>query len=172
MFKAKNKTKEPENADKAYEYAVFLLSLRLRTEGEIREKMSGRGYVEDVIESTIKKLLEQKYLDDKRFAEVFLENLKLYKNFGFYGIQKKFMEKKLPKEIISSALAEGLTVEDEIKIAKRILKKEGFEVKTRSDDGENSYRTFDEESGKEKQKLAQKLRARGFRSEVISKLVF
>jgi len=171
-MKPQQKTKEPQNLEKAYEYAVFLLSLKLRTVGEIREKMTGRGYVADVTEKVIRQLCDQKYLDDKRYAEVFLENLKTYKLFGFYGIKKKFAEKKLPKEIIEEALQEGLSLLEEIKIAQKLLKKEGFTNSAKAQTEENQYRTFDEDANKEKQKIAQKLRARGFRSEVVSRLLF
>jgi regulatory protein len=172
MFKAQQKTKEPENFDKAYDYAVFLLSLQLRTTGEVEKKMEGRGYGHEIIADVVRQLKGQKYLDDQSYAEVYLENLKKYKNFGYYGIKKKFMEKRLPTEIIEKILANRLPVEEEIKIAKRLLKKEGFAVKTKSANEETQYRTFDEESAKQKQKLAQKLKARGFRGEVIAKLVF
>ena len=156
MFKAKKPTTEPDSMEKAYEYAVFLLSLRLRTEGEVKEKMKGRGYNQNVIDNIVGQLKEQKYLDDQRYAEVFLDNLKKYKNFGFYGIKKKFMEKKLPSSIIESVLALGLTVEDEIKIAERFLKKNELKIENKED----------------KQKAAQRLRSRGFRGEVIAQLLF
>lgn len=172
MFKAKNKTKEPENAEKAYEYAVFLLSLQLRTAGEVREKMLGRGYSQKAVEETVARLLGQKYLDDQSYAEVFLENLKSYKSFGFYGIKRKFLEKKLPPEIIEAVLSQGLPLAEEIKIAERFLKKEGFAAKAKLSDDELQYRSFDQDASKQKQKIAQRLRARGFRSEVIAKLVF
>lgn len=123
MFKKFSKTREPENLEKAYEYAVFLLSLQLRTAGEIREKMQRRGYSSAVIEKTIDQLHDQKYLDDERYAVVFLDNLKQYKNLGYYGIKKKFMLKKLPMSLIEKVLDEGLSKEEELKIAKRFLKK-------------------------------------------------
>ena len=172
MWKKSVKTKEPKNLERAYEYAVFLLSLKLRTIGEVLKKMQGRGYAPLVIEEVISRLKSQKYLDDQRYAEVYLDNLKKYKNFGFYGIKKKLMDVKLPMNIIETILQSGLSLAEEEKIARRFLKKEGFAAKIKSADEEIQYRTFDEESGRAKQKLAAKLKARGFRIEVISKLLF
>ena len=149
MFKPKSKTKEPQNETKAYEYAVFLLSLQLRTEGEIREKN----------------------LDDERYAVVFLENLKQYKNLGYYGIKKKFMMKKLSNELIDRVLEEGFTIEEEIKVAKRLLAKEGI-IAQPKDEEESRYQTYNAEASKAKQKTSQRLKSRGFRGEVIGKLVF
>lgn len=168
------KTKEPENAEKAYDYAVFLLSLKLRTVGEVLKKMQGRGYTEAIIENTLLKLKEQKYLNDDRYAEIYLENLKMYKNFGFYGIKKKFMERSLPLTLIEKVLEEGLPVSEEIKIAQRLLKKEGFAVKAVELDDEVTYTTYtdrDSEENKEKAKLRNRLKSRGFRGEVISKVL-
>jgi regulatory protein len=158
LFGKKTKAKNPADHEHAYSYAIFLLSLRLRTEGEIREKMLGRGYLSTVIDQVIAMLIDQKYIDDQRYAEVFLDNLKRYKNFGYYGIKKKLLEKKLSNYLIESVLEEHLTLEDEIDIAKRFLKKEHAAI------GALNF--------VEKQKLTQRLRARGFRNEVVSKLLF
>lgn len=173
-WKPAQKTKEPDNKEKAYEYAVFLLSLKLRTMGEMLEKMRKRGYSEVVVEKVVEQLRAQRYVDDARYAEVFLENLKTYRTLGYYGIKKKFMEKKLPPPLIEKVLEEGLSLEQEISIAQRYLKKEGFATQAKKiEPGEVEYSTYgDNEEQKEKQKIVNKLKSRGFRTEVISRLVF
>ena len=92
----------------------------------------------------------------ERFAEVFLDNLKKYKSWGFYGIKKKFMEKKLPADVIEHVLSEGLTEEEELETAKKFFRKEKIVIKNQQD----------------KQKAARKLAAKGFRSSIVSKIVF
>lgn len=159
MFNKIKQTKEPKSQQAAYDYAIFLLSDRLRTSGELSEKLKLKGFETEVINKLIQDLTKSKYLDDNRFAEIFLDNLKKYKNFGFYGIKKKLLEKRLPNSIIESILSAGLSLEDEIKIAKRFLNSQKISIANKS-------------STLEKQKLAQKLKGRGFRGEVISKLVF
>ncbi len=137
--------------EKAYSYAIYLLSLKLRTEGELREKLRIKNYEFGITDKVIAQLKENRYLDDHRYAEVYLDNLKKYKTFGYYGIKKKLMEKRLPSEIIESVLSEGLGEQEELKIAKRFVKK--FEL------GSMEY--------KEKQKIAQKMKGKGFRMGVI-----
>lgn len=139
-----------KNFEKAYGYAVYLLGLKLRTEGELREKMRLKKHSPHVADLVIQELLSNRYIDDQRYAEVYLENLKKYKHFGFFGIKKKLLEKRLPADIIESVLIAGLSEEDELKIAQRYIK--NYEI------GSMKY--------EEKQKLAQKLRARGFRTSV------
>ena len=172
MFCKSNKTQESENIDKAYEYAIFLLSLNLRTVGEIIGKMKVRGYAEPVIGKIIQQLKALKYLNDRQYAEVFLENLKTYRTLGYYGIKKKFMEKKFPQTLLQSILDEHYTLEEEEIVARRLLKKEGYEPKKKSDN-EVRYTTYGEGGeDKQKQKLVNRLKSRGFRGEVISKLLF
>lgn len=155
--KRSGKTQEPESVEHGYNYAVFLLGLKLRTEGEIREKMQGRGYSLVVIDSVVERLLGQKYINDKQYAEVLLENLKTYKLLGFFGIKKKMMEKRLSEAIISQTMEENLPIVDELAIAKKYMGKEHLKL----DDG-LEY--------EERQKIAARLHRRGFRSEVITKI--
>lgn len=169
MFKRKIITKEPASKEKAYEYAVYLLSLSLRTSGEMENKLKEKGYAQETIHKVIEELKTARYVDDRRYAEVYLENLKKYKTFGYYGIKKKLMEKRLPQNIIERVLNEGLGEEEELKIAKRFLKKHeaGSVYKTKK-----TLPGFEEDAKQEaKQKLAQKFRARGFRNSIIVKLL-
>lgn len=148
-------TGKPEK-EKAYDYALFLLGIKLRTEGEIREKLRIKKFEAGIADGVIGQLKENRYINDQNYAEVYLENLKKYKTFGYYGIKKKLMEKRLPANIIDQVLNEGLSEEEETKIAKRFVKNR--------ESGKVSY--------EEKQKLAQKLKSRGFRGSIIGKLMF
>ena len=145
-----------EENNKAYNYAMFLLNIRLRTEGELRERLNAKRYSLNAIIDVIQQLKDQHYIDDQRFAEVFLENLKKYKYWGYYGIKKKMMEKKLPMSVIEDVLSAGLSEEEELGIAKKYFSKEKMVIRNQE----------------EKAKVARKLAAKGFRGSVISKLVF
>ncbi|MBI5530300.1 MAG: RecX family transcriptional regulator [Candidatus Doudnabacteria bacterium] len=164
MFKPKIKARQPESFEKAYDYAMYLLNLQLRTSGELESKMKDKGYQQETIHKVLVELAANKYIDDQRYAEVYLENLKKYKTFGFYGIKKKLMEKRLSNSLIEKVLGGGLGVEEEMKIAKKFALKQKSRIKS-----QEAGRTH-QEINIEKQKLAQKLRARGFRSEIIMKV--
>ncbi len=159
-FNKSSKTKQPDSLEHAYNYAIFLLGLSMRTENEMRRKMTLRGYNPDIIEQTISKLYEEKLLDDHHYAEVYINSLREYRTFGFYGIKKKLLEKQLPKNDIEELLDSELPLEEEIKIAQKLLIKElGNDYK------KSNFTQID------KQKLARKLQAKGFRMDVIMKLV-
>ena len=159
MFKKAKPLKNSEDVDHAYNYALFLLNIRFRTEGEMRKKMIGRGYTSNTTDEVIKKLQDERFIDDKRFAEMFLENMKSYKYYGFMMMKKKLVEKLLPKDLIESKLEELVTIDDEKTIAKRYIEKEFGKTKT------NLL------SWEERQKIRQRLVARGFRVSVVASVV-
>jgi regulatory protein len=132
-----------------YNYALFLLSLRSLTQGQLEERMFRRGYETNEITEVISRLAELKYLDDRQFAQIYLENLKKYKQIGYYGVKKKMLEKKIPLRIIDKALLD-YTPAEEKKVAKTLLTK--YTKKTAE------------------QKL-RALRSKGFRSDVITALI-
>ncbi len=139
--------------DKVYEKAVKLLSIRLHTTGELYRKLKTLSFKDSDIRPVLQRLEELKFLDDQRFAEIFVDNLKRYKDFGFYAIKKKLQERQIPSDLAAAALAQFFTVEDELAVARRAvakLKKQG--------------RTQWEQ-------LMRSLQSRGFRSEVIREVL-
>ncbi len=165
--------------NKAYEYAMFLLNIRLRTEGELEEKLRIKNYELGIRQKVIKLLKVQNFINDQRFAETYLENLKKYKTWGYFGIKKKMMEKKLPPDIIESVLSENFNEEEELDIAKKFLQKEfskavNTELVPSTAEGTNKaiHKNRSPRFARDdKIKAARKLAAKGFRSSVISKLV-
>jgi regulatory protein len=155
MFKRKSKTKQPSSATHAYEYCMFLLNLRLRSEGELRHSMTERGYEQPIMDEVINRLFDLHYIDDARFAEILVDNYKKYKNYGYLMIKKKLFEKRLSHATIEVTLDTLFTAEDELSVAKRFVKKEKLGIATQED----------------KQRLARKLQSRGFRGAVFSALI-
>jgi regulatory protein len=162
MFKKAKPLKDPTDSAHGFEYAMFLLGLRLRTDGEIRDKMRQRGYEKSVIDKVLTQLVDLKYVDDNRFVGSLIESYKQHRTYGYFKIRQKLLEKKLTSEFVNQSMDELFSVEDELEVAKRLLNKEFSEFMTNTE--AVSYQ--------EKQKIGQKLQARGFRMDVIAKLVF
>lgn len=159
MYPQAKKLKQPESETHGYEYALFLLNIRLRTEGEIRNKMRERGYVQTVIDAVVQQLIDNKYVDDVRFAELLIDNFKKYKSYGYMQIKKKLMEKRLPMQRIEQSLDELYTIDDELAVAKRFLAKEKIDAAALV-------------TQEQKAKAARKLQSRGFRGVIITRLIF
>ncbi len=148
---------ESRSFEHAYTYALFLLSLRWQTQGEIQQKLHRRGYAPTIIEQILQKLIEHNYIDDKRVAMNLIAHCKQYKLFGYYGIKKKLLEKRLSGDIVEFGLNQSFDLDDEVQIAKKFLtKQKSSKVLTLED----------------KRKLVSKLRSRGFRQHVISRILF
>ena len=160
LFKKGKPLKKPDDVDHGYDYALFMLNLRMRTEAEMREKMLTRGYFPDVVDAVIKRLYEDRYLNDEHYAEVYIESMKRYKHYGAFMMKKRLYEKKVPKEIIESKLEELLTESDEIDIATRYVEKEFGPV--------TDVQKFPYD---EKQKVMRRLLSRGFGIDVVKRLV-
>ncbi len=160
MFKKGKPLKKPGDVDHAYDYALFLLNLSMRTEHELREKMTTRGYFPEIIDQTVEKLFKDRYLDDARYAEVYIESMKRHKYYGSYMMKKKLYEKKVPKEIVEEKLAELLSEADEREIATRYVEKNFAPLE------EVAKFEYDE-----KQKVMRRLMARGFNLDVAKSLV-
>lgn len=170
MFKKAKPLRNPESEEHAYHYALFLLNLRLRTVGEMRKKMQDRGYIPKIIDTIILRLFSEKLLDDESYAEIYIENMKLYKQYGQFMMKKKLMEKLLPKDIIENKLNDLVTVPEEQKIALRYVatlvmsraERNGL-LPSRSELAEKIKKLPYEE----KQKIMRKLLSRGFRMDSL-----
>ncbi len=72
--KQKKKNEDP------YKYVARLLKYRLRSEKEIRDRLSQR-YSSDVVEEVISKLKKKNIIDDKRFAYMYAkDHLQIYRH--------------------------------------------------------------------------------------------
>lgn len=159
MFKKPKTLQDPNDYDHAWQYALFLLNLSMRTVSEVEQKMVKRGYGKKVIIQVINNLKEDKFLDDDNYAEVFINSMKNYKTWGRFMMKKKMLEKKLPASLIEQKLSELVTDEDELEIAKRFVSKQI-----------NDSKALKKLDYQEKQKLMRKLMSRGFAMDTVVKL--
>ncbi len=66
--------KASDEREAAYQRAINFLNYRPRTEGEIRQNLQKHGVPDDVLEEVIQRLLRAGLLDDRRFADAWVEN--------------------------------------------------------------------------------------------------
>ncbi len=97
--------------DRAKEKAFFLLTYRDHSVYELKAKLRKRDFDEKVIDKTIEYLLENGYLNDKKFSEIYLNELLNTKRSGIMIIRKKLFQKGLSRELINNLLND---LDDEI----------------------------------------------------------
>jgi regulatory protein len=132
-----------------WDRAVKLLSIRMHTRSELKRKLAAKRSDAKIIEDVLNKLERLKLINDAQFAEIFLDNLIRHKTHGFYVLKMKLLQRGVDAAIVQELLAERLDIETEQKIAQKFVGK----------------------THKEKDKLAQRLSRKGFRNEVIAKVL-
>ncbi len=130
----------------AYEKALKLLQIRPHHSSELTRKLLMKGFDSADIEDVIRKLQEEKLIDNDQFAQLYLDELIRNKTLGFYGYKAKLMQRGLASNEAEVLLKDNLSFETELEIAKKVLNKL---------------------SNLPKQKIAQRLSSKGFRNDVI-----
>lgn len=144
---------ETNTYQKAYEQAIKYLSIKMRSVGEMQEKLKVKKYPPKIIFQVLRELEDLRFLDDERYAQIFVENLKTYKNFGYYGIKQKLMQKKIPTDIVEQVLADFFSEEEELMVAKRFLNK------------------LRRQGRKKYEQIARSFSSKGFRTEVMREIL-
>lgn len=111
--------KRPQN--EAFRFALKLISIKDRTESEIRNRLEKKGFSEAVIFETIEKLKEKGFIDDKKFIKK-AEKIAEDRFIGETGLKYYLTKRGINKELLNE-----LPQIDEILIAQRLLdRKEHF----------------------------------------------
>ncbi len=98
---------------RAYNYAVSLLSRRDHSEKELRTKLKAKGFSQGA-EQAIEKLKLSGYVDDERFAALYVRELINLKAFGKKRIEQELYKKGISRDIIREALESTELPEDRL----------------------------------------------------------
>lgn len=110
--------------------AISYLKRCNQTEYELRTKLKKHDYLTPVIDVTIAYLYQCMYLDDYRYAELFVENNKRSRSQKWMKL--KLSQKGISKDVIEELLAENTS--EEIPLRKAIEKKlKGKRIEERKD---------------------------------------
>jgi regulatory protein len=90
----------------AYNKAAFLCSRSEKCSSEIQEKLKLWGLSAEESESVIGKLIEEKYLDDERFARAYAKDKFRFNRWGRQKIDFMLQSKRISPEIVKLALEE------------------------------------------------------------------
>ena len=133
------------------DHALMLLGGREHAIKEIHNKLKLRGHTEENIATVVQSLIEMNYLNDQRFADMFVRN-RINKPLGALRIKQELMRKGINETLASQALQDSDA--DWFELAKE-LKERKF--------GETKYQDF-----KAKAKQIRYLQYRGFNFDQIN----
>ena len=154
-FEKREELVAKDRLGKAQEQIYRFLSYRPRSEKEIYDYLGKKKLKDEEKEKIIKKLKEEKLIDDLEFARWFLEQRQTFRPKGSYALRQELRQKGIGEKIIDQVLPNK---EEELSLAKKALVK-----------AEKKYASF---LGREKkEKLMAYLRRRGFSWEAVKKAV-
>jgi len=110
----KSKNTEPLTADRAYQYALRLLTGRDYTAARLGQKLAARELSELDCEDVILRLQREGWLDDVRYAGRFAESA--LSSGRYYGVRLRLEMRRrgFAPEVVDEALAPLLAESDEI----------------------------------------------------------
>ena len=124
-----------------YTAALRILNYRFNSEAELRRKLARKGFDAEVIEATISRLRDEKWLDDERFAAAFVRT-RQRKNVGPHRIRRELGAAGVDRDTIARAIAENATAESDAlaalcaKRARLLIRRHGPEF-LRTEEGRN-----------------------------------
>ena len=124
-----------------------------RCSAEVIQKLRDWGIDETRIPKIIASLTEDKFLNDRRYAESFVSSKFRLKHWGRNKIAYELRGKKIPSELISDAL-ETIDENEYATTLQTLITKKSKEVK-------------DSDPYRKKQKVASFLISKGFESELV-----
>lgn len=152
--------RKPITKEKAIEKLESLCSRSEQCEYELRKKLNNWGIRQGDIKEIIDHLIEQRYLDDGRYARSFAHDKARFSSWGPFKIRIELARRRINPLLISEALQNI-----DQSVWKEALKKVS-ETKSRSLD-----LVSEEEGYVGRQKLFRYLISRGFPSSASSKAV-
>lgn len=141
---------------KTWEKLLKFASLRPRSEKEIKVWLKRKKIHESLHEDLFNRLKHLDLMDDKKFAEWWVEQRITFKPKGKRALTVELRQKGIKKEIIEKVLSDSPI--DEEKMAKELLTK-------------NSYKWEKLPSLKAKQKMSEFLLRKGFSWEIVKRMV-
>ncbi|HEX3977876.1 MAG TPA: RecX family transcriptional regulator [Solirubrobacteraceae bacterium] len=104
---ARGAISEEERLQKALDLAYAYVNPRDRTVGEVRQRLQRRGVSEEPTETAIQMLGQQGFLDDARFARLFVADKRALEEWGSERIRRTLLSRGIDRHLADAALAEA-----------------------------------------------------------------
>ena len=106
-----------EEFSKAKNYVYRILARRMYTTKEIHDKLAERGYIDEIIQDVIATLERYGYLNDRTYAEEWIQSRMRGKPKGKFALRQELGRKGIEKSIIEDALSCAFDESDERSMA-------------------------------------------------------
>ena len=143
---------------RARDYGMLLLSYRDRSEREFRKRLLDREFQREVVEEVLALFKREHLIDDKVFAEKWIEHMLNSRPMGALRVRHELRAKLVDDGVIDEAVGMKLDQEKERELARHAAEKKLRALK------EHPVETV-------RQRLLQHLRNRGFQFDIIHDLM-
>jgi regulatory protein len=140
---------------KAFRY----LGRRQHSTSELRIKLKQKGYETELINQVLDDLKQKNYLDDTKFAEMFVEEKIKLKLLGEQKLRSELIKRGIKSEIISDVLRNKVSEQDKLSYAMILASKKYDTLRNRNVDKDVI-----------KRKLFTFLNSRGYNYDVIKEV--
>jgi regulatory protein len=103
---ARGAISEEERLQKALDLAYAYLNPRDRTVSEVRQRLARGGVSAEVTENVVEILGEQGFLNDSRFARLFVADKRTLEQWGSERIRRGLFSRGIDRHLADAALAE------------------------------------------------------------------
>ena len=107
----------------ARDYCLKLITIKDRTEKELRDKLKEKNFEESAIEQEIEFLSSYGYINDKRYAEHFTSDAINIKKWGKSRIRTELLRKGIDRDIIDETIKEAFSEVDEDRLYSEMEKR-------------------------------------------------
>lgn len=113
-----------ERIEKYLSLCYRYLTIRNRSEKEIRDYLQKKNADPDIIDAIVARLYEQKFLDDEAFARSWVRSRAMFRPRGKRMLQIELQQKGIHKDLIQQILEEQIEdIPDELTQAKNLIAK-------------------------------------------------
>jgi regulatory protein len=121
------KERQPLDEQALYSYAVYTLGRKMRTVAELKRLMRRRVEPgesgEAKMHAVVARLMENKYLDDARYAADYTRMRQENERFGRRRVQQDLMQRGVKSEIAGAALDVAYAEVQEVELARRYIER-------------------------------------------------
>jgi len=107
--------------DKVYNLALRYVAIRMRSEWEIHSYLERKKVSPALVNTILNRLSDYGYVDDKKFAEAWVNNRRLLRPTSLRKLQQELRTKRVSSEVIEQVLAGGET--DELAVLRDLVAK-------------------------------------------------
>ena len=126
-------TRQPLSREKALAKLAALCARAEYCTGDMEDKMRRWGLSGDDIKENISYLVANKYVDNARYCQAFVNDKIAYNHWGRRKIEQALWMKRVP-ESVSAPILDAVPEEDYINVLKPLIASKSATVKAESDD--------------------------------------